>query len=1316
MVAGIISFCCAVLSLAAVQQANAETTTLGDPTRRRPKVTGSIQGRNAEFLIDSGAAVSVVSEAIFDSVWQNWSIPRLPLPPTLRITGVTGHAINLKDYVELEVEVKGRKCRRPFLVVSGLSHTQAILGYDFIREEGLVIDGAHDSVYYSEKPTAELSWPPQWQELPLTAIRRTTILPRTLQRLEVHALTGECVAQQGTEGLVAAIPGHDLGVIDSLNRIEFGGRTEITVINTSNDAIRIEAGTPVAAIHKLEDDMEIALLDDVCVNSIFGQIGQEPQDPKRGRTHPLSKREEIELKKRLQIQCPQKWKNKYEQLLLTYHDVCSKNKFDLGYADVIQHKIVMKDEIPVHHRQFRVPFEHEEILFRYVDELLKQGAIEVSRSPYNSPIFCVTKKAPPNHEPGEPLPLRCVLDYRAVNAKSLPDRYSIKEVRECVDEVGRHHSKVFTTVDLTAGFWQQALEEQSRQYTAFSVPGKGARYQWRVTPMGLQGSPASFSRLMDYIMREIKGVLTYVDDVLVHTPTHEEHLRQLEEVLLRLRKYGLKLNVNKTIVGANMVQYLGYTLNEEGVAPSTDKLKAVRDFETPKDVKAIREFIGLANYFRFLIPRFAMLAAPLTELTKKDNKWKGGPLPPFAKQCFQKLKDHLCSNPIVVFPDRKRRFILQTDAATGDAERPGGLGAVLLQAQEDGSERVVAYASRALKTHEMNYSAFLLEMAAACYGIDHFDTYLKGRQFTLCTDHRPLEKLGSVHKKTLNRLQQMMLEYDFELRYKEGKENQVADFLSRNVVATITEDRQQLRDMQRQDPQTNKVINFLKEGILPEAKREAIWVRRFAENCFMEDDLIWYKLQTKTRERPVLWAPPPVRTQILQAAHVTIEAGHGGPDRTADRVKQAYYWPGVIHHAQNFVKQCATCQAAKARLPPKAQLTTLPVTTAPNQRVHLDLYGPLRTSNAGNKMILVITDAFSKWTELVAIETKHAEVVARAFFERWICRFTAPITILTDQGREFDNKVMDELCRLWNIDRKRTSPFHPETNAQAERFNRTMTTYLNTTLENTRTLDWEELLPVTMLCYNSHVHQATGDTPFFLTYLHDPRLPYFDIDRPRRFMDDSYVHEAFHVMQIAYRNAAQCMEDANEVKKAYFNKKTEERSFEEGQKVLVYFPNPPPGVNQKFFSRWQKFTVVRMIGGVNVQVIKMGAKRQKPIIVHVNRVIHARDEQTNELTTAVVEANYSSYFGSSADRIPDYIREEDEENNLEPNVRKKRRRDGDSNEEESEDSSDSDDSDYQPLGRWEAIAEWLGANPQRQTRSAGPVIDIPLPNRPLEWK
>jgi hypothetical protein len=317
------------------------------------------------------------------------------------------------------------------------------------------------------------------------------------------------------------------------------------------------------------------------------------------------------------------------------------------------------------------------------------------------------------------------------------------------------------------------------------VPGKGARYQWRVMPMGLQGLPALFARLMDLVITGVKDIITYIDDILVHSRDHEQHLKTIEEVLWRLRKYGLKLNVDKTIIGAKTVQSLGYTLSGQGVTLSKDKLAAIKDFPMPTSPKVVREFLGLANYFRSLIPRFSQTADPLNKMTRASTVWRtGAPPPPEAQVAFKKLKEALMSAPIVVNPNREGRFILQTDALTGTDAAAGGMGAVLLQEQKDKTERVVAYASRGLKDHEVNNPAFLLEKAAACWGIDYFDTYLTApKQFTLCSDHRPLETMSTVHKKTLNNLQLLMLKFNFVIEYKEGWRNTEADELSRTHTA-----------------------------------------------------------------------------------------------------------------------------------------------------------------------------------------------------------------------------------------------------------------------------------------------------------------------------------------------------------------------------------------------------------------------------------------------------------------------------------------------------------------------------------------------------
>jgi hypothetical protein len=210
-------------------------------------------------------------------------------------------------------------------------------------------------------------------------------------------------------------------------------------------------------------------------------------------------------------------------------------------------------------------------------------------------------------------------------------------------------------------------------------------------PDGVAGITSELRAINGLLMRGILGVLTYIDNVLVHNKGHEDHLRTVEKVLLRLRKYGLELNADKSIFGATTVQYLGYTINEAGVTLSTDKMAAIRDTRPPSNLKQIREFVRLANYFRFLIKDFSKMSAPMTALTKKDSGWKKGKLPEEAYQAFSVLKEKLMQQPIVAYPKREGRFMLRTDACLGDKENVGGLGAVLLQQQSTATDEDKAW-------------------------------------------------------------------------------------------------------------------------------------------------------------------------------------------------------------------------------------------------------------------------------------------------------------------------------------------------------------------------------------------------------------------------------------------------------------------------------------------------------------------------------------------------------------------------------------------------------------------------------------------------
>ena len=295
------------------------------------------------------------------------------------------------------------------------------------------------------------------------------------------------------------------------------------------------------------------------------------------------------------------------------------------------------------------------------------------------------------------------------------------------------------------------LEPKCRPFTAFTVPGMG-QFQWVTSPMGLLGCPASFQRLMEAVVKGIDNVLVYIDDLLVHSDSHEAQLRILDQLLSRLVQHGIKVNLEKCVFGNRNLAYLGFRLTDKGILPGLDKLKAIRDVPPPKDAHKVRQFLGLCNFFRNHMKNFALITAPLTKLTRKEDNWKGGPLPLEALKAFQELQSILLSEPVMAYPQRDQPYALITDAACGysDQKKPGGLGAILTQIDSNGEHHVLAYASRKLLQHERNYTPFLLEMQAAVWAMDHFDTYLRGQHFTLYTDHFPLKKLSKVHTKTLN--------------------------------------------------------------------------------------------------------------------------------------------------------------------------------------------------------------------------------------------------------------------------------------------------------------------------------------------------------------------------------------------------------------------------------------------------------------------------------------------------------------------------------------------------------------------------------------
>ncbi len=425
----------------------------------------------------------------------------------------------------------------------------------------------------------------------------------------------------------------------------------------------------------------------------------------------------------------------------------------------------------------------------------------------------------------------------------------------------------------------------------------------------------------------------------------------------------------------------------------------------------------------------------------------------------------------MAYPNATGKYHLFVDAALGDENNSGGLGAVLMQDQVDGIRKPVAYASRRLDKHERNYPVFLAEMQAAVFGMEQFHHFLVTGRFSLYTDHRPLCKLSSVHVKTLNRLQLKMTELHPDIRYIEGKNNIVADFLSRyhgmNIHVTdvkydegrvnaavaalshkdlgasvqmVDASPFRLRVLQRTDPQL-KVIKD--DPAVPVSTHEnpKVGKSRHAKLEATVIDDIQY-VRTGLRKGHVIKkdlrvaVPMAMRKEILTEAHNSWIGGHGGKFKTTERLRQEFWWPKMDEDIDSHVKTCITCQAATNKNKPNPPpLVPLPEPRGPNRRLHCDLWGPVRSSDKKNSYVMVITDAFTKFATAIALPGKEALQVAPALLQHFYT-FGIPQQLVTDQGREYCNELEKIMWTALKIKHDVTTPYHPQCNAGAETFNK----------------------------------------------------------------------------------------------------------------------------------------------------------------------------------------------------------------------------------------------------------------------------------------
>ncbi|GJU07738.1 putative reverse transcriptase domain-containing protein, partial [Tanacetum coccineum] len=411
---------------------------------------------------------------------------------------------------------------------------------------------------------------------------------------------------------------------------------------------------------------------------------------------------------------------------------------------------------PVARAPYRLAPSEMKELSEQLQELSDKGFIRPSSSPWGAPVLFVKKKD------GS---FRMCIDYRELNKLTVKNRYPLPRIDDLFDQL--QGSSVYSKIDLRSGYHQLRVREEDIPKTAFRT--RYGHYEFQVMPFGLTNAPAVFMDLMNRVCKPYldKFVIVFIDDILVYSKNKQEHKEHLKLILELLKKEELYAKFSKCEFWIPKVQFLGHVIDSKGIHVDPAKIEAIKDWASPKSPTEIRQFLGLAGYYRRFIEGFSKIAKPMTKLTQKKVKFVWGDK---QEAAFQLLKQKLCSAPILALPEGSEDFIAYCDASKK------GLGAVLMQ-----REKVIAYASRQLKIHEKNYTTHDLELGAVVFALKIWRHYLYGTKCTVFTDHKSLQHI--LNQKELNMRQRRWLEllsdYDCEIRYHPGKANVVADALSR---------------------------------------------------------------------------------------------------------------------------------------------------------------------------------------------------------------------------------------------------------------------------------------------------------------------------------------------------------------------------------------------------------------------------------------------------------------------------------------------------------------------------------------------------------
>ena len=718
----------------------------------------------------------------------------------------------------------------------------------------------------------------------------------------------------------------------------------------------------------------------------------------------------------------------------------------------IEHQI---DLIPGASLPNRAPYrtnpEETKEIQRQVQELLDKGYVRESLSPCAVPVILVPKKDGT---------WRMCVDCRAINNITIRYRHPIPRLDDMLDELSG--AVLFSKVDLRSGYHQIRMKLGDEWKTAFKT--KFGLYEWLVMPFGLTNAPSTFMRLMNEVLRAFIGkfVVVYFDDILIYSKSMDEHLDHLRAVFNALRDARLFGNLEKCTFCTDRVAFLGYVVTPQGIEVDKSKIEAIQGWPVPTTITQVRSFLGLAGFYRRFVKDFSTIAAPLHELTKKGVSFSWGKA---QEHSFHMLKDKLTHAPLLQLPDFNKTFELECDASGI------GMGGVLLQ-----EGKPVAYFSEKLSGPMLNYSTYDKELYALVRTLETWQHYLWPKEFVIHSDHESLKHIRSQGK--LNRRHAKWVEFiesfPYVIKHKKGKENVIADALSRRYTL-LTQLDYKIFGLETIKEQYVHDDDF--KDVLLQCKDGKAW------NKFVVNDGFVF------RANKLCIPASSVRLLLLQEAHGGGLMGHFGAKKTEDILADHFFWPKMRRDVERFVSRCTTCQKAKSRLNAHGLYMPLPVPNAPWEDISMDFVLGLPRTRKGRDSVFVVVDRFSKMAHFIPChKTDDATHIADLFFREVVRLHGVPNTIVSDRDVKFLSHFWRTLWAKLGTKLLFSTTCHPQTDGQTEVVNRTLSTMLRAVLKKNIKM-WEDCLPHIEFAYNRSMHSTTKMCPFEIVYGLLPRAP-----------------------------------------------------------------------------------------------------------------------------------------------------------------------------------------------------------------------------------